>query len=121
MCSQKKTVEQLLESHNEAVFSKNFEKIVEDYSDDALLVTLYGTFKGKESIKAFFKKFLLEMMPNMKPVDSPNNKLIISDDTLIIRWCGESDIAKITDGVDTFIEKDGKIWRQTGCFDIVTK
>jgi len=122
MSNQKLTVEQLLDSHNDAVFKdKDFDKIVEDYAEDAILITLFGIFKGKDEIKGFFEDFLLKMMPNMKPIESESNKLLISEDTLMIRWSAESDIAKIAKGVDTFVEKDGKIWRQTACFDIVPK
>ena len=121
MSNKQHTVEQLLESHNKAVFSKDFEKIIEDYSEDALLITLYGIFSDKDAIKGFFKDFLLKKMPNMRPIETTSNKVLISGNTLLIRWSAESDIAKITNGVDTFVEKDGKIWRQTGCFDIVPK
>jgi len=121
MSTPQHTVEQLLERHNKAVFSRDFDAIVEDYSDDALLITLYGIFSGRDAIKEFFKDFLLKKMPNMRPVESATDRILVSGNTLLIRWSAESDIATISNGVDTFIEKDGKIWRQTGCFDIVPK
>ena len=60
-------------------------------------------------------------MPNMKSIEKPDNVLLVEKDTIMIRWSAESDLAIIENGVDTFVFKDDKIWRQTACFDIVQK
>lgn len=55
-----------------------------------MLITLYGVFNGKDAIEGFFKDFLLEKMPNMRPVESTSNRLLVSGNTLLIRWSAEN-------------------------------
>ncbi len=116
-----RTARQILHHHNKAVLSKNYKEIISDYAEDALLITPDGAFKGKRAIRDFLKNNFLKKMPNIKFIKASNNFLLIEEDTLLVRWSAESDIATISNGVDTFIFKDSKIWRQTGCFDIVSK
>lgn len=116
-----RTAQEILDHHNEAVFTENFKEIMKDYTDDSILITLYGILKGKDAIEDFFKNNLLKKMPNMKAVETPDNVLLVKEDTIMVRWSAESDLARIKNGVDTFVFIDDKIWRQTACFDIVQK
>jgi len=115
-----RTLQQLLEDHIKAVLSGNYEKMLEDYADDALMITREGTFKGKEAIKGVFEN-LINNMPNMKPVKTSDDRLLIEGDTLLLRWSAESDMATISNAVDTIVVQNDKIWRHTACFEIVRK
>ena len=115
-----RTMEEILDHHNRAVLSNNYEEMIADYTDDAVLITLKGTFTGKEAIGRALQQ-LMQAMPNMRGMDSPTNAMIIEGDTLLLRWSAESDTGMITDAVDTIVLKDGKIWRQTTSFEIVSK
>ena len=115
-----RTMEVILDHHNRAVLSNNYEEMIADYTDDAFLITLRGTFVGKEAIGRALQQ-LIQDMPNMHGVESPTNAMIIEGDTLLLRWSAESDTGTITDAVDTIVLKDDKIWRQTTSFEIVSK
>ena len=115
-----RTMEEILEHHNRAVLSNDYAEMIADYSDDAILITLRGTFAGREAIGRALQQ-LVQDMPNMRGTDSPTNAMIMDGDTLLLRWSAESDTGTITDAVDTIVLKDEKIWRQTTSFEIVSK
>ena len=113
-----RTMEEILDHHNRAVLSNNYAEMIVDYTDDAILITLKGTYKGKDAIGRALQQ-LMRDMPNMKPVESTKNAMIIEGDTLLLRWSAQSDTGTITDAVDTIVRKGDKIWRQTTSFEIV--
>jgi len=113
-------MEEILDHHNRAVLSNDYAEMVADYSDDAILITLKGTFVGREAIGQALRQLILDM-PNMRGTDSPTNAMIIEGDTLLLRWSAESDTGTITDAVDTIVLKDDKIGRQTTSFEIIPK
>lgn len=115
-----RTMMEILEQHNTAVLSSNREKMMLDYAEDAVLITMSGVHSGPEKIADALEQ-LMRDMPGMKPVDSPSGFLKIEGDTLLLRWSAESSKGTITDAVDTIVVKGDKIWRQTTSFEIVGK
>jgi len=115
-----RTMMEILEQHNTAVLTNDYEKMIADYTDDAVLITMSGVYKGKEAIGGALQQ-LMRDMPEMKPIESPTNMLTIEGDTLLLRWSAESAKGKIMNAVDTIVVKGDKIWRQTTSFEIVPK
>ena len=115
-----RTVMEILEHHNAAVLGNDYAEMIADYTDDAVLITISGTYAGKEAIGDALQQ-LMRDMPNMRGVDSPSSVLRIEGDTLLLRWSAESDTGTIKDAVDTIVLKGDKIWRQTTSFNIVPK
>jgi ketosteroid isomerase-like protein len=115
-----RSMEEVLNHHNRAVLSDDYDEMIADYTDDAILITLKGTFVGKEAIGRALRQ-LIRDMPNMRGVESKRNAMIVEGDTLLLRWSAESDTGIITDAVDTIVLKEDKIWRQTTTFEIVSR
>jgi ketosteroid isomerase-like protein len=115
-----RTVAEILDHHNRAVLSNNYAEMIADYTDDAILITLKGTFVGKKAIGRALQQ-LIRDMPHMRGVDSPTNAMITEGDSLLLRWSAESDTGTIKDAVDTIVFKGDRIWRQTTSFAIVPK
>ena len=115
-----RAMEEILDHHNRAVLSNEYAEMVADYAEDAILITLSGTYIGKEAIGGALQQ-LMRDMPNMRGVDSPSNFLKIDGGMLLLRWSAESDTGTIKDAVDTIVVKGDKIWRQTTSFEIVPK
>jgi len=109
---------EILEHHNTAVLADNYEQMIADYADDAVLITLSGVFSGGEAIGGALRR-LIRDMPGMKPVETPTNYLRVEGDTLLLRWSAESQKGRIKDAVDTIVVKNGKIWRQTTSFEVL--
>jgi ketosteroid isomerase-like protein len=115
-----RTMMEILEHHNNAVLTDNYKEMIADYTEDAVLITVSGVYKGPEEIGGALRQLMREM-PSMKPVESPANLLKVEGDTLLLRWSAESAKGTIRDAVDTIVVKNGKIWRQTTSFEIVAK
>ncbi len=115
-----RTMMEILEHHNTAVLGNDYKGMIADYRDDAVLITVSGTYVGKEAIGSALQQ-LMRDMPNMQPEESSTSLLKIEGDTLLLRWSAQSDKGTITDAVDTIVLKGDKIWRQTTSFEIVPK
>jgi len=111
---------EILEHHNTAVLGNDYEGMIADYTDDAVLITVSGTYVGKEAIGGALQQ-LMRDMPNMQPEGSSTSLLKIERDTLLLRWSAQSGKGTITDAVDTIVLRGDKIWRQTTSFEIVPK
>jgi len=115
-----RSLQEILEHHNNAVFANDPEAMKEDYSRDAILISLEGVCKGPDEIARALQK-LVARMPNMRPYDNPNAGMTVEGDTMLLRWALDSDTGTIKDAFDTIVAKDGKIWRQTTSYEIVPK
>ena len=103
-----RTTQQVFDSHREALDTGNFGKLLEDYADDAVLLTFDGAFAGKKGVASFFQN-ASSQYPNFR---LSIGKTVINDDTVLSEWSAVSDVGTGR-GVDTFIIQDGKIQRQT--------
>jgi ketosteroid isomerase-like protein len=112
-----RSTEQVFEDHKNAILNADFPKLMADYADDAVLMTIDGTFVGKDAIQGFFQD-LFASQPNPRV---NFRKYVVEGDTLLLEWSAESDVAKMPQGVDTFIIQDDKIQRQTMWFTVVPK
>jgi hypothetical protein len=100
-----------------ALLEGDFVALMADYADDAVLLTLDGASVGKPAIQAYFVN-ALSAMPNGKL--SPTGD-IVHGDYVLTTWTGDSDVATIPYGVDTFVIRDEKIRLQTVWFTVVPK
>jgi ketosteroid isomerase-like protein len=112
-----RTTQQVFDAHREAFEPINLEKLMADYADDAILLTLDDAFVGKEAIQGFFEN-IFESFPNLKV---SFEKTAVEGDIFLLQWSGESDVATFPHGTAAFIIRDGKIQRQAEWFIVVPK
>jgi hypothetical protein len=91
--------------------------IVSDYADDALFITPDGVKHGKDGVREGFVKLLSDV----PQADWEVPTQIFEDDVLFIEWKAESENAKVEDGIDTFVFRDGMIRVQTVRYTAVPK
>ena len=115
-----RTPQEILDHHNEAVFSRDVDAMKFDYTDDAVLIGVGGVFKGPDQIAGALQQ-LIAAMPNMRPYDNPKAGVTVEGDTMLLRWALDSDAGTIKDAFDTIVFKNGKIWRQTTSYEIDPK
>jgi len=108
--SEEKTKE-VLDHHWQTFQSNDLDGVMADYSEESVLITPNGTYKGLNEIREnFVNAFALF------PKDSTTlqlDKSVIQQDVGYIIWQGTAPKIKVTFGTDTFIIQDGKIVRQT--------
>jgi ketosteroid isomerase-like protein len=111
-----RSTKQVFDDHMAAIESGDVSRIVADYAEDAIMMTLDGALVGKQAIRAGFEG-LLQGFPNVKFTSQD----IVEGDTLLTVWTAECDTATMPQGVDTFIIREGKIQRQTAWFVVNPK
>ena len=104
-----RTPQEIFGHHATALMAGDVDGIVEDYADDALFITSEGVLRGKDGVRKGFEG-LLAQMPDAT-WDVPVQ--IFEGDVLFITWSATSAKARVTDGVDTFVFRDGMIRVQT--------
>ena len=112
-----RTPQEVFQHHTEALGAEDLEGIVSDYTDDALLLTPEGAARGKEGVREGFVK-LLGDLPGAS-WDLPTQ--VYEDDILLLEWKAESEAARVDDGVDTFVFRDGQIRVQTIRYTLTSK
>jgi len=75
-----RSTQKVLEDHGMALASGDMDKLLADYAEDAIILTLDGSFVGKEAIRAFFEGSAASM-PNLKI--TPGG-LAVEGDTLVV-------------------------------------
>ena len=106
-----RTTDQVVTAHLQALGARNLDAIMEDYTDDAILITPTDIFKGKEALRAFFGWALENLLT--ADVKLTVNKQVAENDLAYIIWEAHSDKLNISTATDTFIVLNGKISRQT--------
>src|ERR1700754_2815486 len=99
----------VVEDHVAALNAHDVEAVVKDYAEDAVLIVSGGVVHGHDEIRdAFTKTF--DQLPN---VEFYGIVLAESGGVVLMEWSMDSDVAVASDGVDTFIVRDGLIVSQT--------
>ncbi len=112
-----RTPQEVFQHHAEALDAEDLEGIVSDYTDDALLITPEGAARGKDGVRQGFTK-LLDDLPGAT-WDLPTQ--IYEDDILLLEWKADSEAARVEDGIDTFVFRDGMVRVQTVRYTLIPK
>ena len=112
----KRTPEEVFTHHVQALGAEDLDGNLMDYTESSYLVNPSGVLHGKSAIRGFFNDLI-----NAVPQAKWNVKTTYVEDILFLEWTADSKVASISDGVDTFIFKDGMIHIQTVRDTIVPK
>jgi hypothetical protein len=88
--------------------------ILEDYSDDALLLSADGSFQGHDAIR----QFLTAALGGPPQAEFSGGAAVFEGDALLLLSSATSPKGKITDAVDTSVFADGRIRLQTTVFHV---
>ena len=106
-----KTTDAVLEHHLTAFMDLDIEEILADYTDDSVVITNMGTFRGMEDIRGLFEGFFEEF--SQGNVDMEVDQQTVDGDVAYITWHGETPDNVYEVCTDTFIVEDGIITTQT--------
>ena len=113
-----RTTEEVFKSHREAVENLDFEQLAGDYAEDAILVTIDGSFNGREAILTGFFQPIMAQFPDMKITFE---KVAYEDDLCLLQWSAEASAVTVPRGTAVFLIQDGLIRRQGEWFEMVLK
>lgn len=109
--------------HVAAFFSGDLYAVLDDFSEDAVVITPDGVFKGRERIRAVYQGLLAEF-GSIDRGDSPGivlDTLLVHEDTVFITWHAESKHLVFPFGTDTFICKGDRFAHQSIAFSPPTR
>src|ERR1700692_2337334 len=97
-----RTPEEIFAHHAGALGTEDLDATVIDYAEDAVLITPDSVLHGKEPIRDFFAG-VFQALPKAQWGVRPT----YVGDILFLLWTADSTKASVSDGVDTFIFKNG--------------
>jgi len=107
-----RTPQEVFEAHGSALNAGDVPRVLEDFTEDAVLVTADGVFEGRTQIGQWYTA-ALDALPE---VQFTFTSKAFGGDALLLNWTASSPKGRINDGVDTFVFADGKIRLQTVSF-----
>lgn len=107
-----RTPQEIIEHHAEALLRGDVADIVADYAEDARFITEDGVVAGHAALTETFTA-VLDVFSRF---DLTVENLVVDDDVALLFWSADTSAHTITDGVDTFVVRDGLIQAQTAKF-----
>ncbi len=105
-----RTTEAVLRDHLERAQQGDLEGDIRDnFAPDTVLLTTYGTFHGHQGILAAAK--LLNDQLGSTSYEYTN--VVSEGDVGFLEWRADTPRARVTDGADSFVIRDGKIQTMT--------
>jgi|WetSurMetagenome_2_1015567.scaffolds.fasta_scaffold1184082_1 hypothetical protein len=101
----------ILQRHLSAFAENNLDAILDDFTEESVLITPDKSYAGLDEIKGFFTDLVFHF-PKQKS-SFTIEKTVIDDELVYILWNGKTPSLEVPFATDTFIMKDGKIRRQT--------
>jgi predicted SnoaL-like aldol condensation-catalyzing enzyme len=111
-----RTTQEVFDAHMVAIDTGDFEKLIADYADDAVMLTFDGASVGKKGIAGFFQN-TFSQFPNLR---LSVERTAVEGDMVLLEWSAVSDVGTGR-GMDTFVIRDGEIQRQTVWMEVFPK
>ena len=111
-----RTPEEVFGHHVQALGAEDINGILMDYAETSRVIMPSGVSQGKAAISKVFTDLISTV-----PKAQWNIKTTFVDNILFLEWTADSAPASVSDGVDTFIFKDGMIEVQTIRYTAVPK
>lgn len=109
MMTAQKATETVFAHHLQAVRDSDVDAIVEDYADDAIIMTTDGVFHGIDQVRMLFTNVLNGLPPEV-PKNLQVDRLDIDGEFVYILW---SSAPVVQTATDTLCIRGGKIVMQS--------
>jgi ketosteroid isomerase-like protein len=103
--------ETVLDHHLDAFTSQDLDATLADYTDDSVVITNMGVFRGLDEIETLFSGLYEEFSQSRTTVEL--DEKTVEGDLAYIVWHGETPDNDYEFCTDTFLVRDGIIHRQT--------
>ncbi len=105
-----RSTREVLDNHLELAAAGDWRTDLDrNYADDIVVLTGFGTFTGRGQIRV-----LAELLEAQVPGGSfEYTTVLVHGDVGFLEWTADGPTARIRDGVDTFVIREGRIAVQT--------
>lgn len=101
----------LLQRHLTAFVQNDLDALVADYAHDAVLMSPDATYRGVESIRAFFRDFIRRFPTGTSQVALDHTTF--EGDLVYFTWHATTPSTEVPFATDTMVLRGGKIVKQT--------
>ena len=105
------TTEDVLDHHLDAFTAQDLDETLADYTDESVVITNVGTFRGLDEIEGLFADLFEDFSQEGSRIDL--ERKTVEDEYAYIVWNGETPENDYEFCTDTFVVRDGTIHRQT--------
>jgi hypothetical protein len=105
------TTEDVLDHHLDAFTGQDLDECLADYTDDSVIITNMGTFRGLDEIEGLFAGLFEEFSQDGSTIELDQKE--IEGEYAYIVWHGETPDNVYEFCTDTFVVEDDVITRQT--------
>lgn len=113
------STQSVYDHHKEAFANFDMDEMLADYSEDSVIVTNVGTYKGLDEISEMFEALFEEF--SQPGVEFNVTEEIVEDDIAYFTWNADTNDHEYTFASDTFIIIDDIIRYQTVAADAIEK
>ncbi|WP_338738033.1 nuclear transport factor 2 family protein [Haloplanus salilacus] len=113
------TTEDVLDHHLDAFTDQDLDETLADYTDDSVVITNMGVFRGLDEIEELFAGLYEEF--SQAGTDITLERKTIEGEYAYIVWNGETPDNDYEFCTDTFVIREGTIHRQTFAGKVVPK
>ncbi|WP_335938933.1 nuclear transport factor 2 family protein [Streptomyces sp. PTD5-9] len=103
-----RTAQEVFADHGKRLGAGDLVLIADNYTEDAVFVTSEGVLTGRQGVREGIGR-LLSDLPYADWQLTPQ----FAGNVLFLRWTATTATHEVTDGVDTFVFRDGLISAQT--------
>ncbi|MFI8255238.1 nuclear transport factor 2 family protein [Streptomyces filamentosus] len=103
-----RTPQEVFADHGTRLGTGDLDLISRNYTEDAVFLTAEHTLTGREGVRRGIGALLTDL-PDADWRLDPR----FAGDVLLLHWAAATDTHEVTDGVDTFVFRDGLISAQT--------
>ncbi|SHM87462.1 SnoaL-like domain-containing protein [Cyclobacterium lianum] len=105
------STQEVLDHHWKTFVENDLEGVMEDYTEESILITPNGTYRGLQEIRENFVN-AFKAFPAGEATLTLTESLAVQDVGYIL-WEADTPAFNLTYATDTFIIRNGKIIRQT--------
>lgn len=115
----RRTAREVLDDHLQRANAWDFEgDLACNFSDDIVLLTGYGVFRGLEGVRAKVR-LLSEQLPGGRWT---YHTVMVEGELGFLEWSAEADNgARVEDGADSYLIRDGRIRAMTIHYTVVPR
>ena len=106
--------ESILDHHLNAFGARDVDALLEDYTENSIIIIPNSIIKGLENIRELFINLTQNILPDGSEFELVEK--VVEGNIAYLIWNAESDGYKIPFASDTFLFEDGKIIVQTIAF-----
>lgn len=105
------TSKKIILNHLNSFQLNDLNAVMGDYTNESVLITQDGTYRGLDAIKSFFVRLIIHFPKDKSSFDL--DSLVIEDEFVYIVWHARTPSLNVPLGSDTFVICNGKIHQQT--------